>query len=133
MSSDWVWLNPFVISAIQEEQLAEHGGSLGVRDLALLESALDRARNLANLGLPCGGNPKAWDLAAVYAHGIARNHPFVDGNKRTALVATELFLQLNGSELHASDEECVMIIFSLAAGEIDETALAAWLESKLAK
>jgi death on curing protein len=130
MSSDWVWINPIVILAIHEEQLAEHGGPPGVRDQALLDSALARAKNLALYGLPDGSAPKASDPAAVYAHAIAKNHPFIDGNKRTALVAAELFLALNGFELQASDEECVMITLSLAAGEINETELAAWFEKK---
>lgn len=133
MSSHWVCINPIVILAIHEEQLAEHGGLLGVRDQALLDSALARAQHLANYGLPKGNSPNAWDLAAVYAHGIAKNHPFVDGNKRTALVTAELFLALNGFDLNASDEECVMVTLSLATGDINEVGLAAWIKSKLAE
>ncbi len=131
MSSDWVWINPIVILATHEEQLAEHGGPAGVRDQGLLDSALARPQHLALYGLPDGSKPKASDLAAVYAHAIAKNHPFIDGNKRTALVAAELFLALNGFELQASDEECVLITLSLAAGELNETKLAAWIERKL--
>jgi death on curing protein len=130
MSSDWVWINPIVILAIHEEQLAEHGGSPGVRDQGLLDSALARPQNLALYGLYDGSKPRVSDLAAVYAHAIAKNPPFIDGNKRTALVAAELFLALNGFELQASDEECVLITLSLAAGELNETELAAWIERK---
>ena len=131
MSSDWVWINPIVILATHEEQLAEHGGPAGVRDQGLLDSALARPQHLALYGLPDDNKPRASYLAAVYAHAIAKNHPFIDGNKRTALVAAELFLALNGFELQASDEECVLITLSVAAGELNETKLAAWIERKL--
>lgn len=127
MSREWIWIHHDVILAIHEEQLAEHGGSAGTRDKGLLESALARPEHLHAYGLPNGGEPAATDLAAMYAHGIARNHPFIDGNKRTAFVAAELFLELNGYQLNATDAECVLIMLSLASGEIDETAFAAWL------
>jgi death-on-curing protein len=123
----WVWVDPAVIMAVHDEQLAEHGGAAGVRDAGLLESALARPRNLAHYGAP-----DVADLAASYAHGLARNHPFIDGNKRTAFVAAELFLALNGHELTADDGDCVITMLSMAAGDIDEPTFAAWLRSHLA-
>ena len=123
----WVWIDPAVIMAVHEEQLAEHGGAAGVRDAGLLESALARPRNLAHYG-----TADVADLAASYAHGLARNHPFIDGNKRTAFVAAELFLALNGHESTADDGDCVITMLSMAAGDIDEPTFAAWLRSHLA-
>ena len=120
----WVWIDPEVILAVHEEQLAEHGGA-GVRDAGLMESALAKPVNLAAYG-----DPDAADLAAAYGFGLARNHPFVDGNKRTAFVAVELFLALNGWTLTASDADCVMTMLSLAAGELDEATFAAWLRDR---
>ena len=96
----WKWLDPAIILAVHEMQLAEHGGATGIRDSGLLESALARAPNLAAYG-----QPDAPALAAAYGYGISRNHPFLDGNKRTGFVATELFLQLNGLELTAADAD----------------------------
>lgn len=122
----WVWLDPAVVRAAHEEQLAEHGGPPGVRDPNLLASALGRPQQLANYGAP-----DAADLAAAYAFAIARNHPFVDGNKRTAFVALELFLFLNGFELMASDADCVLTILDLAAGKLEEAALADWVRAHL--
>lgn len=118
----WRWLDAAVLRAVHEEQLAEHGGAPGTRDEGLFESALARPQQLAHYG-----EPDAADLAASYAFGIARNHPFVDGNKRTAFVALELFLALNGFALQASDEACVLTMLALAAGELDEAVLAAWI------
>ena len=120
--SAWVWLDPAVIYAIHNAQLEEHGGPAGVRDRGLLDSALARAQNLAAYG-----EPDAADLAAAYGFGIARNHPFVDGNKRTAFVAVELFLALNGRVLEAADVDCVLTMLALAAGEIDEPSFARWI------
>ncbi len=130
MSADrtWVWIDPAVVLAVHDEQLAEHGGAAGVRDAGLLESALARPRNLAHYG-----EPDACELAAAYAFGLAKNHPFVDGNKRSAFVATELFLMLNGWQLSASDEACVMVMLSLAAGEIDEDGFSKWLRSHVVR
>ena len=122
----WVWLDPDVVRLAHEEQLAEHGGPPGVRDANLLASALARPPQLAHYG-----RPDAADLAAAYAFGIARNHPFVDGNKRTAFVALELFLLLNGLELTASDVDCVLTVLDLAAGGLDEPTLAAWIRRHL--
>ncbi len=112
--------------AVHEEQLAEHGGAPGTRDMGLFESALARPRQLAHYG-----TPDAADLAAAYGFGIARNHPFVDGNKRTAFVAVELFLALNGFNLLADDGACVMTLLAVAAGQIDEAAFAGWLREHM--
>ena len=120
--SRWIWLDGAVLRSVHDEQLAEHGGAPGTRDEALLESALARPLNLAAYG-----EPDVAALAAAYGFGIARNHPFVDGNKRTAFVATELFLALNGSELTAGDADCVVTMLAVAAGTLDEAALAEWL------
>jgi len=117
-----IWLQLEVILAAHDEQLAEHGGGVGLRDQTLLESALARPLNLFHYG-----KPSLSELAAAYAFGIARNHPFVDGNKRTALVAAEAFLGLNGFDLTAGDAEVVKIFLALAAGDITEKELAAWI------
>ena len=126
--TNWVWIDPAVVLAIHEQQLAEHGGSAGVRDHGLLESALSRPGNRAAYG-----NPDAAELAAAYGFGIARNHPFIDGNKRTAFVAVELFLELNGKRLDATDPECVLTMLAVATGDLDETAFAAWLRAHSAR
>ena len=124
----WVWVDARAIVAIHDEQLAEHGGGAGMRDHNLLESALARPINLAAYG-----KPDAAALAASYAVALARNHPFADGNKRTAFVALELFLALNGFNLIASDVDCVMTMPAVASGEIDESALAAWIRQNMEK
>jgi death-on-curing protein len=121
--SEPAWLRLEVILAAHDEQLAEHGGGVGIRDRGLLESALARPLNLYNYG-----KPSLAQLAAAYAFGLARNHPFVDGNKRTALVAAEAFLGLNGFDLTADDVNAVKTFFALAAGEISEEELAAWID-----
>ncbi|WP_422085255.1 type II toxin-antitoxin system death-on-curing family toxin [Variovorax sp.] len=123
----WVWLNLAVIQLVHEEQLVEHGGPAGVRDEGMLASAMGRPQNRATYE-----SPDAATLAASYAFGIARNHPFVDGNKRTAFVEMETFLDLNGFELLASDEDCVLKTLGLAAGEIDEASFAQWIREHLA-
>lgn len=117
-----VWLPPDVVLAIHEEQLAEHGGGEGIRDIGLLESALARPLNLIAYGAP-----DLPALAASLGYGLARNHPFVDGNKRTAYVAVETFLVLNGIDLIAGDAECVVVMLDLAAGDLPEEGFAAWL------
>lgn len=126
VNQTWVWIDPAVVLAVHEEQLAEHGGAGGLRDPGLLESALARPRNLALYG-----EPDAADLAACYAFGLARNHPFIDGNKRSAFVAAELFLQLNGWRLDAPDADCVLVMLNLASAEIGEPAFAAWLRARV--
>ena len=118
----WVWIDAAVLRAVHEEQLVEHGGAPGVRDIGLFESALARPRHLAMYG-----EPDLAALAAAYGYGLARNHPFVDGNKRTAFVAIELCLLLNGQQLVADDAACVLTTLALAAGELTEDELAAWL------
>ena len=121
----WVWIERSVILAAHDEQLAEHGGSPGIRDAGLLDSALARPLNRAAYG-----KPDAAELAAAYAYGLAKNHPFVDGNKRTAFVALELFLALNERELVADDADCVMCMLAAAAGTMKETALAEWVRRR---
>lgn len=118
----WVWVERSVLLAVHDEQLAEHGGAVGLRDEGLFDSALARPLNLAAYG-----EPDTADLAASYAVGLAKNHPFVDGNKRTAFVAMELFLALNGTELTAGDTDCVLTMLAVAAGDMDESTLADWL------
>ena len=119
----WTWVADSVVLAIHEAQLAEHGGMAGIRDEGLLSSALARPQNL----LAYGESPDAAALAAAYAFGIARNHPFLDGNKRTAFVVMELFLNLNGWTLEADDSDCIAVTESLAAGNVSEKAFAHWL------
>jgi len=127
MTGEWVWLATEVALAAHIEQLAEHGGPEGVRDAGALESAMMRPRNLAEYT-----DPDSAALAAAYAFGIARNHPFTDGNKRTAAVVCETFLTLNGHALTASDAEFVVTIQALAAGELSEVELADWFRQHLA-
>jgi death-on-curing protein len=117
-----VWLSSQLILAIHDEQLAEHGGSTGLRDTGLLDSALARPLNRAGYG-----EPGISELAAVYALGIARNHPFVDGNKRTAFVALELFLRLNGCVFTAGDAEAVVMTLAMASGELPGDEFTAWV------
>ncbi|HQC86939.1 MAG TPA: type II toxin-antitoxin system death-on-curing family toxin [Rhodoferax sp.] len=124
----WVWPDREVIIAVHEMQLAEHGGLAGVRDVGLLDLALSRAPNLAAYG-----DADAAALAAAYGYGLSRNHPFIDGNKRTGFVAAELFLNLNGFELDATDADCVITMLSLAAGEVSEDAFAGWLRAHTQK
>lgn len=111
-----------MLQAVHLEQLAEHGGGSGTRDEGLVESALARPQNLALYGAP-----DVFDLAAAYAVALAKNHPFIDGNKRTAYVAMELFLVLNGAELTADDASATLTMLAVAAGDIDEPTLAQWL------
>ena len=124
---NWIWPLASVASAIHDEQLAEHGGGRGVRDENVLLSALARAQNIVAYG-----DPDAAALAATYAFGIARNHPFVDGNKRTAWAMARLFLKLNGVELIYSDEEAILNTLALAAGELSEEELAGWFRTRIA-
>lgn len=121
--TDYRWLEREIILAIHEEQLTQHGGGIGIRDEGLLESALARPQNLAVYDPEADLN----DLAAAYAFGIARNHPFIDGNKRTAFVAMELFLLDHGVALLAEDGDAVLTFLSLAAGEMSEADLASWI------
>ncbi len=123
-----VWIEkPFAL-AIHDRQLAEHGGSAGVRDESLLDSALARPQQLHAYGDP---TPDLADLAASLAFGIARNHPFVDGNKRTAHVCYRTFLALNGADIIASDEDKYVTTLALAEGSLPEAEFAAWLRAHI--
>lgn len=122
----WTWLDAAVMRAVHEEQLAEHGGASGVRDEGLFESAMNRPLNLVTYG-----EPDVAALAAAYGFGLARNRPFIDGNKRTAFVAVELFLVLNGWDLLADDAQCVLQMLALAAGELSEDEFADWLRQHI--
>ena len=123
---DWRWLREKVVLALHEEQLAEHGGAAGVRDIGLLQSALARPENLTAYG-----DPDAAALAAAYAFGIARNHPFTDGNKRTAAVSALLFLVHNSIKFRIGEAELVVMTLALAAGDLAEDEVAAWLRDRL--
>lgn len=122
----YAWVAAEVVEAIHDVQLTEHGGPGGVRDAGLLESALARPVDLG-----ARGEPDIADLAAAYACGTARNHPFLDGNKRTAFVVMALFLEVNGRSFEANDAESVVVMLGVADGTIDETMLAAWLRNQI--
>ncbi len=126
MSTDWRWVSSEVALAAHREQLAAHGGGDGIRAAALLERAMARPLYLAAYE-----EPDMAALAAAYAFGIARNHPFVDGNERTALVVSETFLALNGYALNATDAELVVLFLALAAGELPEEELAQWFRERI--
>lgn len=120
--SKWRWITDATVLAIHDEQIAEHGGLAGLRDQSLLISALARPRNLAAYS-----SPDIADLAAAYASGIARNHAFLDGNKRTAWVVAEAFLLKNGYELAANDQDGVVTMLAVADGSMPEAQLASWI------
>ena len=122
----WHWVEKSVVFAIHDFQIAEHGGSDGVRDRGAIESALMRPINLALYA-----EPDAADLAASYACGLAKNHGFVDGNKRTAWVAARLFLVDNGHDLAFNVDEAVQVMEQVAASEISEAELAQWLRERI--
>ena len=124
-----VWIEKRVVLAYHDMQLAEHGGSTGVRDEGLLESALARPQNVAAYA---DDVPALYRLAAAYAFGIARNHPFVDGNKRTAFVTAIAFLERNGVAFAASQQEAYLTFYDLAAGKLSEEELTAWFEKNSA-
>ncbi len=122
------WLTLLMIVAIHDEQLAIHGGAGGIRDAGLLESALDRPRNkwaYEKAELP--------ELAAAYGFGLAKNHPFVDGNKRTSLLSIYTFLGVNGIDFVVAEADAAAMIFSLAAGEVSEQSLARWIRDNWPK
>src|SRR5574337_1010954 len=123
-----VWIERPLAIAIHERQLAEHGGGIGVRDDHLLDSALARPRQSHAYGDP---PPDLADLAASLAFGLARNHPFVDGNKRTAAVACEVFILLNGGTLDADDLELYPCYVALAEGSLSEAEFATWLRQHI--
>ena len=118
----WRWISKQALLLLHAESLAEHGGGKGMRDEGLLDSALARPVNVAAYG-----DPDFAALAASYGVGVAKNHPFVDGNKRAALLATGLFLYINGYRLTASQADTTLTMLSVAAGDLTEDAFAAWL------
>jgi death-on-curing protein len=122
------WLSRELVLALHDRQLAEHGGSSGVRDDNLLESALARPQQLHAYGDPA---PDLADLAATLAFGLARNHPFVDGNKRTAAVACETFIELNDARLLAADLELFPVFLAVAEGQLKVEELATWLRAHM--
>jgi death-on-curing protein len=124
--SNWKWVNRQVLLLLHEESLAEHGGASGLRDEGLLDSALTRPLNLALYE-----QPDLAALAASYGVGLAKNHPFVDGNKRAAFLAVGLFLMANGQRLHATQADATLTMLAVAAGELDEAGFAEWLRSHI--
>ena len=124
--ADWIWVRHDVVLALHDKQIAEHGGLSGIRDAALVESALARPLNLAAYG-----EPDAADLAAAYAFGLARNHLFADGNKRSAAVVALTFLLLNGIEFEITEAELVVMTLALAAGDLTEDEVARWFRDHI--
>ncbi len=122
----WRWVRLDVVHAIHDQQLAEHGGLPGVPNIDRLKAALARPRNLAAYG-----KPDATALAAAYAYGLVRNHPFADGNKRTAWVIARLFLADNGRRLQFDPAEAVRMMEAVAAGTIAESKMAAWFRTRI--
>lgn len=124
--SGWRWVNRQVLRLLHEESLAEHGGTPGLRDEGLLDSALSRPLNLALYG-----DPDVADLAAAYGIGLAKNHAFVDGNKRAAFLALGMFLALNGQRLRATQLDATLTMLAVAAGDISEKALSQWIRDHM--
>jgi death-on-curing protein len=122
----WRWVDRKALELLHDESLAEHGGAPGLRDEGLLESALARPLNLA-----ADGRPDIADLAAAYGVGLAKNHAFVDGNKRVAFLAVGMFLALNGRRLVATQADATLTMLDVASGTLDEPAFAAWLREHL--
>ena len=118
----WRWIDKSALILLHDESLAEHGGRAGLRDEGLLDSALNKPLNLLAYG-----EPDFADLAASYASGLAKNHPFVDGNKRAAFLAVGMFLYLNGYRLQTSQADATLTVLGLAAGEVSESEFANWL------
>lgn len=125
---NWRWISKQALLLLHDESLAEHGGAAGIRDEGLLDSTLARPLNLETYG-----TPDVADLAASYAIGLAKNHAFVDGNKRAAFLATGLFLHLNGYRLNASQADATLTMLAVAAGEIDDARFSAWLRRHCVK
>lgn len=125
---NWRWLDARALLLLHDESLSEHGGAVGLRDAGLFESAMARPVNLATYG-----QPDVCDLAAAYGVGLAKNHPFADGNKRVAFLAVGMFLALNGWRLVATQAEATLTLFAVAAGELDEAGFAAWLRARVQK
>jgi death-on-curing protein len=126
--SEPVWLTPEIVIAIHEMQLAEHGGPAGIRDMGMLESALGRPQNKFAYG-----ETDLAVLAAAYGFGVARNHPFIDGNKRTSLMVIYTFLGINDVEFFVPEAEFATIILDLAAGDVSEESLARWIRDNWPK
>lgn len=126
MSRRWRWIDKRALLLLHDESLAEHGGSAGMRDEGLLDSALARPLNLE-----ADGEPDIAALAASYGVGLAKNHPFVDGNKRAAFLAVGLFLALNGQRLVATQVEATLTTLVVAVGVVNEEAFAAWLREHM--
>lgn len=124
--ADWIWVRQDVVLALHDEQIAEHGGISGVRDQGLVESALGRPQNLAAYG-----EPDAAALAAAYAFGLAKNHPFADGNKRTAAVTALVFLMINDINFVIGEPELVVMTLGLAAGDLTEDEVAQWFRDHI--
>jgi len=124
--SGWRWVNRQVLLLLHEESLAEHGGAPGLRDEGLLDSALSRPLNLALYG-----DPDVAELAAAYGIGLAKNHAFVDGNKRAAFLALGMFLALNGHRLRATQVDATLTMLAVAAGEISEKGLSQWVRDHM--
>ena len=125
---NWRWVDKRALLLLHDESLAEHGGATGIRDGGMLDSALARPLNLDAYGIPDFA-----DLAASYAIGLAKNHGFVDGNKRAAFLATGLFLRLNGYRLQVSQADATLTMLAVAAGEMDEATFADWLRKHCIK
>lgn len=119
---NWRWIDKQALLLLHGESLAEHGGAAGIRDAGLLDSALARPQNSVAYG-----NPDFADLAAAYGFGLAKNHAFVDGNKRAAFLAVGLFLALNGYRLTATQADATLTMLGLAAGELDEASFVRWI------
>ena len=122
----WRWIDRRALDLLHDESIAEHGGASGVRDEGLLESALARPQNLLAYG-----EPDVAALAAAYAFGLAKNHAFVDGNKRAAFLAVGMFLSINGWKLVTTQSEATLAVLALTAGEIDEEEFAAWIRDRI--
>ena len=124
----WRWVKPSLVYAVHDMQVARHGGLVGLRDKNAVESALGRAQQLSTYGEPV---PDAADLAAAYAYGLARNHGFSDGNKRTAWVIARVFLLDNGESLDYTEVDAIHVMQDTASGTISEQALAQWFRHRL--
>lgn len=125
--SAWRWIDRRTLILLHDESLAEHGGASGLRDETMLQSALARPLNLVSYG-----SPDVADLAAAYGVGLAKNHPFVDGNKRAAFLSVGLFLALNGQRLVATQAEATLVMLDVAASAMDESSFASWIRGHMA-
>lgn len=125
--SNWRWIDKRTLILLHDESLAEHGGASGLRDETMLQSALARPLNLLSYG-----SPDVADLAAAYGLGLAKNHPFIDGNKRAAFLSIGLVLALNGQRLVAAQAEATLVMFDVAASGMDESSFAGWIRCHMA-